>query len=151
MNRAAKTPSRAEPPAVLNAQLAATPAPSAEAGVTRLPRAPRAPRAEKAERPQRARSTDEVVSPWNDAIGIVLLMVASMLLLALISYDSYDLGPESPLAHTDETRTVTHNFMGSVGAGIASALLYLLGAAGYLLPVCLTWFGVCKLHSKTKV
>ena len=30
-------------------------------------------------------------------------------------------------------------------------MFYLLGLAAYAIPICLTWFGVCKLHTKTSV
>jgi DNA segregation ATPase FtsK/SpoIIIE, S-DNA-T family len=102
-------------------------------------------------RPTRARATDEKESPWNDAFGIALLLVATMLLLALLSYDSYDLPADSRLSHGDAGREVTQNFMGTLGAFLAGNALYLLGVASYLIPISLTWFGVCKLHSKTRV
>ena len=104
-----------------------------------------------ASRPARSRSTDDKVSPWNDVIGILLLMAASMLLLALVSYDSYDHGPDSRLGHGDVHNEVTQNFMGWLGADLAGAFFYLLGLAAYAVPICLTWFGVCKLHTKTPV
>lgn len=108
-------------------------------------------RAAASPRPARSRATDDKVGPWNDVIGILLLMLAAMLLLALVSYDSYDHGPESRLGHGDVHNEVTQNFMGWLGADLAGALFYLIGIAAYALPVCITWFGVCKLHSKTPV
>ena len=102
-------------------------------------------------RPPRARSTDEKESPWNDVFGILLLMVAAMLLLALISYDPRDMPSWSFLALSESSGEQTHNFVGRVGALVAGHMLWLMGFAAYLLPFSMTWFGVCKLHSKIKI
>ncbi len=102
-------------------------------------------------RPPRARSTDEKESPWNDVWGILLLMVAAMLLLALVSYDPRDMPSYSFLALSESSGEVTHNFVGRVGAFVAGHMLWLMGYATYLLPFSMTWFGVCKLHSKMKI
>jgi S-DNA-T family DNA segregation ATPase FtsK/SpoIIIE len=102
-------------------------------------------------RPPRARSTDEKESPWNDVFGILLLMVAAMLLLALVSYDPRDMPSWSFLALSESSGEVTHNFVGRMGALVAGHMLWLMGFAAYLLPFSMTWFGVCKLHSKMKI
>ncbi|MFN0080777.1 MAG: DNA translocase FtsK 4TM domain-containing protein [Prosthecobacter sp.] len=102
-------------------------------------------------RPPRARSTDEKESPWNDVFGILLLMVAAMLLLALVSYDPRDMPSWSFLALSETSGEVTHNFVGRMGALVAGHMLWLMGFAAYLLPFSMTWFGVCKLHSKMKI
>ncbi|MFO1485831.1 MAG: DNA translocase FtsK [Verrucomicrobiaceae bacterium] len=104
-----------------------------------------------ASRPPRARSTDEKVSPWNDMQGILLLMVAAMMLLALVSYDPRDMPDWWFLALAESTGHETVNFMGRSGAFLAGNLLWMMGYAAYLLPFSLTWFGVSKLHSKMKV
>lgn len=104
-----------------------------------------------AARPPRARSTDEKESPWNDVFGIGFLMVAALLLLALISYDPRDMPSWSFLALSESSGEVTHNFVGRIGALAAGHMLWLMGYAAYLLPFSMTWFGVCKLHSKVKV
>ncbi|WP_395739216.1 DNA translocase FtsK 4TM domain-containing protein [Prosthecobacter sp.] len=103
-----------------------------------------------AARPPRARSTDEKEGPWNDAIGIALLMVAAMMLLALVSYDPRDMPSGSFLA-LSESSGETHNFIGGVGTLVAGYSLYFMGYAVFLLPFSLTWFGVCKLHSKVRI
>lgn len=102
-------------------------------------------------RPPRARSTDEKESPWNDVFGILFLMVAAMLLLALVSYDPRDMPSWSFLAQSESSGDVTHNFVGRIGALVAGHMLWLMGYAAYLLPFSMTWFGVCKLHSKMKI
>jgi S-DNA-T family DNA segregation ATPase FtsK/SpoIIIE len=108
------------------------------------------PPAANAARPPRARDQKQA-SAWNDPIGISLLVLAAMLLLALISYDPRDLPNWIPGSLALEEDTVTRNFIGVVGAILAWAGLWLAGWAIYLLPVSMTWFGVCKLASSIKV
>lgn len=101
-------------------------------------------------RPARGR-VQEKESPWNDAVGIALLVLAAMYLLALVSYDPMDLPSWFWLSVTDQPNTVVKNFVGRFGAIGAGLSLYLAGMAIYLLPVSMTWFGVCKLASNVKV
>lgn len=104
-----------------------------------------------ASRPARARSTDDKVSPWNDVHGALFLMLAALLLLALVSYDVRDMPDWWFLALAESAGGETHNFVGRSGAFLAGNMLWLMGFASYLLPFSMTWFGVCKLHSKVKV
>jgi len=108
------------------------------------------PPAASAARPPRARDQKQA-SAWNDPIGIGLLVLSAMLLLALISYDPRDLPSWIPGSLALEEDTVTRNFVGVVGAILAWAGLWLAGWAIYLVPVSMTWFGVCKLASSIKV
>jgi S-DNA-T family DNA segregation ATPase FtsK/SpoIIIE len=101
-------------------------------------------------RPTRSRNQDKE-SPWNDAVGITFLVLAAMYLLALISYDARDLPAWSPLATAEEANPVATNFIGRMGAVIAGHTLWVAGLAIYLIPISLTWFGVCKLASSIKV
>ncbi|HEY1084484.1 MAG TPA: DNA translocase FtsK 4TM domain-containing protein, partial [Prosthecobacter sp.] len=101
-------------------------------------------------RPVRAR-VQEKESPWNDAIGIAMLVLAAMYLLALVSYDPMDLPAWFPLSVTDQPNAVVKNFVGRFGAMGAALSLHLAGMAIYLLPFSMTWFGVCKLASNVKV
>lgn len=101
-------------------------------------------------RPARAR-VQEKDSPWNDATGIAMLVLAAMYLLALVSYDPRDLPAWSHLSPTDQPSVVTHNFIGRMGALLAAYSLFLAGMATYLVPFSVTWFGVCKLASNVKV
>jgi S-DNA-T family DNA segregation ATPase FtsK/SpoIIIE len=104
-----------------------------------------------AARPPRARSTDEKVSPWNGVHGILLLLLAALLLLALVSYDPQDMPSWSFLALSESVDGETINFVGRAGALMAGHMLWLMGYAAYLLPFSMTWFGVSKLHSKMKL
>lgn len=101
-------------------------------------------------RPARAR-VQEKESPWNDAVGIAMLVVSAMYLLALISYDPMDLPSWFWLSVTDQPNLVVKNFVGRFGAIGAALSFYLAGMAIYILPFSLTWFGVCKLASNVKV
>lgn len=101
-------------------------------------------------RPQRARDQKQA-SAWNDPIGIGMLVLSAMLLLALISYDPRDLPSWIPGSLALEEDRVTHNFIGVIGAILAWGGLWLAGWAIYLIPVSMTWFGVCKLASNIKV
>jgi DNA segregation ATPase FtsK/SpoIIIE, S-DNA-T family len=105
----------------------------------------------KRSRPERSRATDETDTPWDDVYGIVLLMLAAMYFLALLSYDPGDLPAWAPLVLSDQTNEVTYNFIGQVGAIVAGFSFILMGLAAYLIPICLTWLGVCKLASHMKI
>jgi DNA segregation ATPase FtsK/SpoIIIE, S-DNA-T family len=108
------------------------------------------PPAVSAARPQRARDQKQA-SSWNDPIGIGMLILAAMLLLAFISYDPRDLPSWIPGSLAEENSKVTHNFVGVVGAILSWCGLWLAGWAIYLIPVSMTWFGVCKLASNIRV
>ncbi len=100
---------------------------------------------------QRSRSTEETDSAWDDVFGILMVGSAILYLLALLSYDPRDLPVWSHLSPSDQTNAVAQNFVGRMGALAAGYSLFLLGAATYLIPFCMTWFGVCKLHSKLRL
>ena len=106
--------------------------------------------AQVATRPTRHRDQQKD-SPWNDPIGIGMLVLAAMYLLALISYTPQDLPSWSHFSTAEESSGVRHNFIGILGAIGAGYTLALAGWAIYLLPFSLTWFGVCKLSSNIKI
>ena len=101
--------------------------------------------------PQRSRSTQDTDSAWGDVFGILMIGVAILYFLALFSYDARDLPSWSHLSPSDQANAVTQNFVGRMGALAAGYSLFLLGAATYLVPFCLIWFGVCKVHSKLRI
>lgn len=74
-----------------------------------------------------------------------------MYLLALISYDPRDLPTWCHFSTAEDSSGVRHNFIGVLGAISACYSLALAGWAIYLLPISVTWFGVCKLSSNIKV
>ncbi len=107
-----------------------------------------------AQRPARSRSTQEVeVQPWKDAVaGLIFLGSALFRVLALISNDPHDVPPWCVgIALSDTAPALAHNLIGRLGAVVAGYTFWVFGAAIYLVPVCLTWFGICKLASHTRV
>jgi DNA segregation ATPase FtsK/SpoIIIE, S-DNA-T family len=82
----------------------------------------------------------------SEIIGFILLIAGLVALLSLVSYTPLD----SPIAgflgisgHPEGTER--QNLIGPVGALFGAAQMLLLGAAGYLVPVALIWFGLAKL------
>jgi S-DNA-T family DNA segregation ATPase FtsK/SpoIIIE len=79
----------------------------------------------------------------NDILGIVLLGLAALLLVAMLSFDRYDLEinrnpPNSP----------AHNWIGPIGAKMAHAAFFTFGFAGYMLPILFAFFGLaCWLET----
>lgn len=86
----------------------------------------------------------------HDPMGLLMVVAAAMILLAFISYDPQQLpawipGSVDSLAVNAEE---AGNFIGLVGTLCAWAGLWVAGWAIYLLPLSLTWFGVCKLRAQ---
>ena len=98
-------------------------------------------------------STEQVVeSPaLNAAAGLMYLSAALFYLLALISHDPADMPAWTQLAVSDTPTAMAHNLIGRLGAVMAGYSFWMFGAANYLIPICLTWFGVCKFSSWSKV
>ncbi len=69
----------------------------------------------------------------NEILAILLLAVGSLLVLCLVSAAFY---PNDP-SWNSVGQAQTHNWAGSIGAGVAAALLQSIGLAAYLLPVLL--------------
>ena len=71
----------------------------------------------------------------NEVTGMVLLVAASLLFLALASYH-----PTDPSLNTVGGRRI-HNWTGLVGASVSDVLLQLEGVAAFLLPLLLGALG----------
>jgi len=89
---------------------------------------------------------------FNEVVGIVMIGTGILLLLALISYTPNDMpimglefGPNS------EASSPRENSIGVVGALLGFSLLFLLGAASYLLPVGLIWLGLAYAFLDSKL
>jgi S-DNA-T family DNA segregation ATPase FtsK/SpoIIIE len=75
----------------------------------------------------------------GDLLGLAMVVASVVLMLALFSYDRADLAANaSPPNHP------IHNLLGRVGAWFAYALLFIIGASSYLLPVLLMAFGLAN-------
>jgi DNA segregation ATPase FtsK/SpoIIIE, S-DNA-T family len=82
----------------------------------------------------------------NEIIGMVVLVGAGLLLLALASYT-----PSDPSLNTVGAYVVgrpAHNWTGMVGAYLADAMLQLIGVAAFLLPLVLGRLGLCWMRSR---
>lgn len=105
-----------------------------------------------APRPTRSRTTEVPPNPaQHAATGFLLLGIAVFYFLALLSYEPVDLPGWFPLAITDTPSPLMHNFIGRFGAVLAGGTFWLLGAADYLIPLCLTWFGLRKMFGQTRI
>ena len=75
-----------------------------------------------------------------DAIGVVLLALALLLLVAQWSFDPNDIS-----FHTTQVNHSTHNWIKMPGAYLAWGSFFLLGVAAYLLPFLFALFGAAFL------
>src|SRR5208282_5082685 len=80
----------------------------------------------------------------NEVTGMVLLVTASLLFLALASYY-----PTDPSFNTvGATGKQAHNWTGLIGAGLSDLLLQLEGVAAFLFPLMLGAVGWTWLRSR---
>src|SRR5438045_6001060 len=91
-------------------------------------------------------------SAWNEVFALILLGAGTLLFLALISFSPRDLPPWVPWSYLSSPNRPAQNFIGPLGAILASVFYLLIGAASYLLPAVLLGFGVAKLfYSRLRV
>jgi S-DNA-T family DNA segregation ATPase FtsK/SpoIIIE len=87
----------------------------------------------------------------NEIFGLIVLVGAGLMLLALASYTPLDPSFDT-VGGTGETiaRIVrpAHNWTGVVGAYFADALLQMLGVAAFFLPLLLVRLGICWMQSR---
>ena len=86
-------------------------------------------------------------SKWsNEITGIILIAVGLLLTLSLVSYSPAHLPPWGFLKDfTAQADLGGGNLIGPVGAVLAFFLIFVLGAASWLVPMGLIWFGIVKL------
>src|SRR5258708_27147175 len=82
----------------------------------------------------------------NEIIGMVVLVGAALLLLALASYTPTD-ASFNTVGHYVTGRPA-RNWTGMVGAYFADAMLQLIGVAAFFLPLVLGRLGVCWMRSR---
>jgi DNA segregation ATPase FtsK/SpoIIIE, S-DNA-T family len=82
----------------------------------------------------------------NEIIGMVVLVAATLLLLALASYTPSD--PSFNTVGRYVTGRPAHNWTGMVGAYLSDAMLQLIGVAAFLLPLVLGRLGICWMRSR---
>ena len=86
------------------------------------------------------RSANDSANGFGDIIGVALLAAALLLLVAQLSFDPKDL----PFTKIPPNHPI-HNWIGSIGAHVAYAVFFVLGAAAYFIPPLLAIFGVAYL------
>ena len=91
-------------------------------------------------------------SAWNEVFALILLFVGTLVFLALISYNPKDLPSWVPWSYLSPPNRPAQNFIGPLGAIIASVCYFTIGAASYLLAAVLLGFGAAKLfHGSLRV
>jgi S-DNA-T family DNA segregation ATPase FtsK/SpoIIIE len=82
----------------------------------------------------------------NEIIGMIVLVGAGLLLLALASYTPSD--PSFNTVGSYVTGRPAHNWAGMVGAFLADAMLQTIGVAAFFLPLVLGRLGLCWMRSR---
>jgi S-DNA-T family DNA segregation ATPase FtsK/SpoIIIE len=95
----------------------------------------------------RARESQSHSHSVDEAIGLSLLGLGTLLFLALISYHPRDVPEWFPLHAYAPPNSRTLNFIGPFGAVLACSLYAFLGAASYLVAALLLGLGGVKLLS----
>jgi len=81
----------------------------------------------------------------NFFLGLLLVCAGAYLFVSLLTYSAGDIPSWAWLIYTKSSGlSVTHNAGGLFGALLAGHVLYLFGAAGYLLAVALVGYGLAK-------
>ena len=83
----------------------------------------------------------------NEVLGLLVLVSAILLLLALVSYTPSDPSFNTVGALAPANRPA-HNWIGPAGSYLADALLQILGVAALFLPVLLARLGICWVLSR---
>ena len=74
---------------------------------------------------------------FNDVIGIVLMVAAVLLLVAVLSFDRYDLS-----INRNPPNKPAHNWVGPLGARMAYSSFFLTGISGYMFPILIAFVGL---------
>ncbi|MBB5345646.1 DNA translocase FtsK [Tunturibacter empetritectus] len=82
----------------------------------------------------------------NEILGMVVLVSAGLLLLALASYTPTD--PSFDTVGQYVKGRPAHNWTGMVGAYLADGMLQLIGVAAFFLPLVLGRLGICWMRSR---
>src|SRR5438128_3293447 len=84
-------------------------------------------------------------SAWSEVFALILLFVGTLLFFALISYTPKDVPSWVWFSNISPANHPAQNFIGPVGAIIGGICYQFMGAAAYLLPAVLLWFGAARL------
>ena len=83
----------------------------------------------------------------NELLGLIVLVAAGLLLLALVSYTPSDPSFNTVGGYTSGGRPA-HNWTGLVGSYSSDALLQAIGIAIFFLPLLLVRIGFCWMRSR---
>jgi S-DNA-T family DNA segregation ATPase FtsK/SpoIIIE len=101
-------------------------------------------------KPLRPISTPTRSRRLNEILGLIVLVAAALLLLALASYTPSDPSFDTVggAAGASLGSGPAHNWTGIVGAYFSDAMLQILGVAAFFLPLMLVRVGVCWMRSR---
>ena len=113
-------------------------------------------------KPLRLVSTPTRNRRLNEILGLVVLVAAALLLLALVSYTPTDpsantVGGLAPSTHTAAGMAnhltaglhgPAHNWTGLIGAWLADAILQAIGISAFFLPLVLARIGLCWMRNR---
>lgn len=100
----------------------------------------------------RGEESESNLPPWfNAVVGIALIGVGVILTLSLITYTPDDL-PILGIGYVadNEPNSPSENLIGVAGALFSYFILFVFGAAGYLLPIGMMWLGVAYAFMEAK-
>ncbi len=83
----------------------------------------------------------------NEILGLIVLVVAALLLLALASYTASDPSFDTAGGFPGQLHPA-RNYTGLIGAFLADGLLQTLGIAAFLFPLLLIRLGICWMRSR---
>ena len=86
----------------------------------------------------------------NEVLGLGLLTVATLLLLALVSYTPGDPSLNTVGGMTGAGAVPVHNWAGRLGASVSDILLQVLGIASLVFPLMIGRLGICWLRSRAQ-
>ena len=103
-------------------------------------------------KPLRLVSTPTRNRRLNEVLGLVVLVSAALLLLALATYTPTDPSLDTvggiAVAHSGLRTGPAHNWTGLIGAWLADAILQTIGIAAFFLPIVLGRLGICWIRQR---
>ena len=83
--------------------------------------------------------------PFSDIRALVLIALGALLFLALHTYTPDDVPAHYSIASQGMPNDPVMNAIGPFGAILAGYTIFLIGAAAFLVPVCLIWLGMSRV------
>ncbi|MDQ2833348.1 MAG: DNA translocase FtsK [Acidobacteriota bacterium] len=97
-------------------------------------------------KPLRLVSTPTRYRRLNEILGMIVMVGAGLLLLALASYTATD--PSFNTVGRYVSGRPAHNWTGMIGAYVADGILQVIGVAAFLLPLIIGRLGACWMRSR---